>query len=113
MLEGQELTLEEAKYLVNVVLLGKMQYHMQTAVVSEGVLRAVDSRVAVAMKRRIGMHRCACNDFLFTSCHKGGFGLTSAVDLQHYVHVVEGLLRLNSDSLAGRVARARLLERPG
>ena len=61
------------------------------------------------MKLKSGIGVNGPRYLVFLRCDQMGLGITSFVDMQDAIMITEQVIRLNSDGLAGRVARARLM----
>jgi hypothetical protein len=108
-IERKELSPEEAKYVINTVIAGKLQYSMQTVGLPRAFLQRVDDRSARVMKLKSGIGVNGPRYLVFLRCDQMGLGVTSFVDMQDAIMITEQVIRLNSAGLAGRVSRARLM----
>ena len=109
MLERKQVSPIEARYVINTVIVGVLQYSMQVVGLPRAFLRKLDARSARVMKLKCGIGVNAPVEEVFAEVKIMGLGITNFVDLQDAITITEMIVRLNSESLAGEVARARMM----
>jgi hypothetical protein len=108
-IERQRMTVAEARYVINTVVAGKLQYAMQAVGLPRAFLHQVDNRSARLIKLKAGVGVTCPRYLVFLPCASMGLGVTCFTDMQDAITITEQIIRLNSDTLAGEVARARLM----
>eukprot|EP00732_Lithocolla_globosa_P000319 Lithocolla_globosa_v1_NODE_88_length_6608_cov_12.657409.p1 type:complete len:1701 gc:universal NODE_88_length_6608_cov_12.657409:5282-180(-) len=102
----------QAVYVLNAILVGRLSYALQVAKVPEGQLRAIDSRMrdTVAQVSKLGRRTNLGVFFGPSESHGGlGFGLQSLVGVVREMRPSELVLDLNSSlNPCTRVARAQV-----
>ena len=96
------------KHVINTVTAGKLQCSMQTVGLPRSFLERVDTRSARVIQLKAGVGVTAPKEGVFIPCDDWGLGVVSFVDLQDSITITENLIRLNSEGVAGEVARAVL-----
>ena len=108
-IERHRMTVAEARYVINTVVAGKLQYAMQAVGLPRAFLHQVDNRSARLIKLKAGVGVTCPRYLVFLPCASMGLGVTCFTDMQDAITITEQIIRLNSDTLAGEVARARLM----
>src|SRR5947199_386854 len=91
-------------YLTNRVLIPKLEYLHQTAIINEPTLRLYKP-VLQSSKRIAGLPRTTNNNIIH---HIGFYGLTSLSDNYTELHVTSIICRLNSNDTDGIITCIRL-----
>jgi hypothetical protein len=107
-LDRKNLTPMEVRYVINTVVVGILQYSMQVVGLPRAFLRKVDARSVRVMKVKCGIGMNSPVEQVFSGVKEMGMEITNMEDLQDAIAVTEMVVRLNSEGMAGEVARARL-----
>ena len=85
----------EAVYLINVKIIPTIKYPLQVAVVPRSVLKAWDDTHVALIRRKGVIDMDMPKDIMFMPEEKGGYGLTSMVDLVDRMRVEMYMQALN------------------
>src|SRR2546423_588293 len=104
-LANKKMTSSLHTYLANRILIPKLEYLHQTAIINEHTLRSLYKLVIRGSKRIANLTRTANNNIMH---HTGFYGLTSLIDNYTESHITSIIRRFNSNDTDGITIRIRL-----
>lgn len=92
-------------YIMNRVLLPKLQYLWKTQLLTPSFLEKVDTMIRACVKRKLGLKNSTPNSVLY---HPQIYNLTNVIQ-QHHMDIVNIVLQqLNDNTILGQIARISL-----
>lgn len=94
-------------YIMNRVLIPKLQYLWKTQILNTSFLETVDAKIRSCVKRKIGLKSSTPNSVLYNAQI---YNLTSVVQ-QHHLDIINTMLQqLNDNTILGTIARISLFQ---
>src|SRR5256886_1601128 len=104
-LSNKRMTSSLHTYLANRVLIPKLEYMHQTAIINERTLHSLYKPIIRRCKSIAKLPRTANNNIVH---HTGFYGLTSLIDNYTEAHITSIIRRINSNNTDGITTRIRL-----